>query len=682
MALQATNAGINYQSRVSAWFFACMLFEEDISTINPIYPKEIIRNIQLEGNTAIDDIILTFESGVRYLFQAKRTISFSVTQEGEFRKVLKQFIEQYTQGVNTDKYVLITTAQSSRKITNDLRNILDSLRLSTPEDVYAQFNKNDRTLWKEFTELCNSVFSDVTGKHLDTEAFEDLVSRVYVEIVDVEDGGTFEKLALIYLKSHTEFDSMLLWKSLISFSLSTAANRRNIEKSKLKNEFSPYVYGSISEDGTQIEVISDFDESNIWKDYLVCTSEDMEKIMEVEDGTIFIFDMYRFGEGGKKKINYQLQDIVTLENGMKFTVLFRGASFVGVERFLDEFLDDEAKATGDLVFLPAHDSDEINDFEKMHIEYIKNRFKSNGTKECVICGDAFNDSDGYIIEIDNDVEPNDAGLAHKGCLREIDRVMGIAGVTTNGLLECLRNIDISDWIGLLESGQGAINGLSAMNKSIYQMVWNPDNNMFIDGKFSIRTRLENDDYVYTKERGKVDRLSKQAAKRLVREMNEGYERARKNNNPFCYSDKTYTFGHYEQLVQMVGGSENYLECIESEMVPYSKHLAKLNNTCEMYYAPQMVVFEDDQYFTLGSIVPLLSDITQVEEYFKNWEIDEHTMSSLNIKVIRNDKEFDNIVRMFKSDGLGVVINPRFGKKKELISGVILNSMADISNKSL
>ena len=131
MGLQATNAGIDFQQRVSAFMMILMGFEVDVSQILNIgASSERIVQIDFESNESIDDLVLILESGKQVYFQMKRTISLSTEKDSDFYKVCKQFVLQYEKNKHNDlAYILMTRSQSSNMIVQSLRRVLDGVRL-------------------------------------------------------------------------------------------------------------------------------------------------------------------------------------------------------------------------------------------------------------------------------------------------------------------------------------------------------------------------------------------------------------------------------------------------------------------------------------------------------------------------------------------------------------------------
>lgn len=95
MGLQATNAGIDFQQRVSAYMMILMEFDMDISLALQVNKSNTIKEINFEDCESIDDLVITLDSGKKIYFQMKRTISLSDDSESEFFGVCEQFVNQF-----------------------------------------------------------------------------------------------------------------------------------------------------------------------------------------------------------------------------------------------------------------------------------------------------------------------------------------------------------------------------------------------------------------------------------------------------------------------------------------------------------------------------------------------------------------------------------------------------------
>ena len=93
MGLQPTNAGIDFQQRVSAYMMILMEFDIDISMALQVNARDTIKALNFEDCECIDDLVITLDSGKRIYFQMKRTISLSDNTDSEFYGVCEQFVK-------------------------------------------------------------------------------------------------------------------------------------------------------------------------------------------------------------------------------------------------------------------------------------------------------------------------------------------------------------------------------------------------------------------------------------------------------------------------------------------------------------------------------------------------------------------------------------------------------------
>ncbi len=155
MGLQATNAGIDFQQRVSAYMMILMEFDMDISLALQLNRNDKIKGLNFEACESIDDLVVTLESGKKVYFQMKRTISLSDSVDSEFYGVCEQFVKQYLkQDENDIAYILATRSESSRSITVKLKRILEGIRLANNLHVVTELNQDER---KIFDKICNNT---------------------------------------------------------------------------------------------------------------------------------------------------------------------------------------------------------------------------------------------------------------------------------------------------------------------------------------------------------------------------------------------------------------------------------------------------------------------------------------------------------------------------------------------
>ncbi len=91
----ATNAGIDYQQRVAAWFLVALLYNYDISIILDLSHPSYISEIAFETAENIDDLRLQLTNQNSVFLQIKRSLNLSTSSNSDFYKTIKQFVKQF-----------------------------------------------------------------------------------------------------------------------------------------------------------------------------------------------------------------------------------------------------------------------------------------------------------------------------------------------------------------------------------------------------------------------------------------------------------------------------------------------------------------------------------------------------------------------------------------------------------
>ena len=181
MGLQATNAGIDFQQRVSAYMMILMEFDMDISLALQVNKSNTIKEINFEDCESIDDLVITLDSGKKLYFQMKRTISLSDDAESEFYGVCEQFVKQFLkQNENDLAYILAIRTESSKAISVKLKRILEGIRLANNLEVITdnseritafRYNVMKSYNWVEFLNMIDNSYPLVRA-------------RIYVRVYD------------------------------------------------------------------------------------------------------------------------------------------------------------------------------------------------------------------------------------------------------------------------------------------------------------------------------------------------------------------------------------------------------------------------------------------------------------------------------------------------------------------
>lgn len=231
MGLQATNAGIDFQQRVSAYMMLLMEFDMDISLALQLNRNGKIAGLNFEAFESIDDLVITLDSEKKIYFQMKRTISLSDSATSEFYGVCEQFVKQYLkQNKNDIAYIIATRSESSKAITVKLKRILDGIRLANNLQVIKDLNQEERNVFDKICDNIKRIYQDLKKEDITEECLLNILLRTFVEIFDIENGEEYEKSIKLILFNLISVDVELFWRTLISKAVEYGANRRYLSK--------------------------------------------------------------------------------------------------------------------------------------------------------------------------------------------------------------------------------------------------------------------------------------------------------------------------------------------------------------------------------------------------------------------------------------------------------------------
>lgn len=681
MAIQPTNAGIDFQQRVSALMMILMEFEIDLDAILSINVKDIIQALNFEAAEKIDDLVITTKTNRKIYFQMKRKISLSDDTNSEFYGVCTQFVRQYLENNIEDlAYVLVTRTQTSSKITIKLKRILDSIRLADSINIRSNLNKEEITVLEKIERNIKAEYENISGKSITESALKNIMQKMYIEIFDIEDGESFEKNIKLILQSRLSVDIKLFWRMLISMAAQYGANRNCLDKMVLHEQIKVYVNTHGNEEG-QIEWEENNMDVAVQKDYVIALGNNEFNIalgLDPDKKIIYIIELYRFNEGKKKvSLQYIAPDTMKMGNSFSLKILYRCSSRSRIEKYIDagelkDYMDDNTE----MILVPTNGDFDEEDVEIAYSDLIKNAIKSIGECRCINCGKAIFDKEAYTVEVDNIECSGKAGIIHKECLRPVDRVLGIVKIPSASNYDYLKNFDVNLWIKLILKGKQAWGNLETLEQKISPFVIDTDE-VFTDGKYCVKTVLKNGNVIYATHRGVIHRMSKTVAEHFAKQLNETYQEAQEMNNPLCYTSETYIYGPYEQLLSQMNGKEELLECVSAEMAIYNDTIAKIYNESETYYAPIIYLSIEGEPIILDDAFPLITNPLELNYYVENWRKAGYILDNYEVNIIREDSDFILKVLSLISNGIRPIVNMIVGKDKKLIRGCTIYIMKEL-----
>lgn len=675
MGLQATNAGIDFQQRVSAFMMILMEFGINVSNVLSISnADEKIIKINFEACESIDDLILTLESGKKIYFQMKRTISLSDDANSEFYKVCKQFVSQYKNNRMLDlAYILMTRSEASGAIVQKLRRVLDGIRLSRSFDFINELNKEERDAFDKFSSNIKNICKKEYNEEIPEDKLLLLCMKTYVETLDIEGGEAYEKIIFLMLYDKLQIDSVLFWNGLIARAVEYGANRRCVSVESLNEFFDEYKSKPSDKEILNIQDVivewkKDFQEDDIRFDYVVCMpTEKTQEKFEMTANTILFIQMYRFLESEKiEGRKYVSPNMLYLKNGMELIVLFRSSTKSRCEKFLESL---EPKENSELIIIPAKEGDtNCTAAETMHIALLGKCFDNIKNCNCINCGKYITDKSAYLIEIDNEEVANVAGLVHKECSRPIDRILGECFLQTKDSLTSWKKFDVNKWIDLSKQGKTVWEALSLLSSDKRIMVVN-NFDVFEDGNYCVCTILENGNKRYITKRGKLERFGKAEAVKLMDIFNEKVKKGKETDDPLGYTADTKSFCSYQQYLTNFP-SEKFIECIDVKVEPYNQVIASIYNDNNTYYAPLIYFSVDGKPLILSNnVFPLISDPFKINNCLENWKRIGNTLDDYELCIIKNDEDFILKISSLISMTIRPIVDCVFLPSQKLASGI-------------
>lgn len=673
---QATNSGINYQQRISAWFLINQYCKFDISIyFDQLDEKLIISKTHFETSQVIDDLNLTCENGKSIFLQIKRSLSLSIRDTSDFYKTLKQFIDEFVKNEQTKNYFgLITTSDSSSKITSDLKKIIISLNLSSDAFKDNPLTESESDTLDKFQSLFNDIYEKVSNNKSTQKLFEKFLKRIFIGIVDIESGNTVEVASHMLLKSIGFNQPELVWSILIKNSLVYATDRSSIDNDKLEKIFQRYI--SDQKDFNIEENPKEWFKSEVITEGKFSTGKEVLIIKSfIDELDLMIVELYRFSEDCQIKCVFYDNKII-IKDDVEWEVIQRFATMAGLDRFLDE--NQELYKEKKIALIPANEIEKVEyeNCSKLHKEYLEELADKNSNPLiCLHCGKQVSDKNALIVEIEDRDTISALGCVHKSCLRPIDRVLGTIKLPGREYSKHLINFDFILWINLMMEGQGMLNALKSspqlLNGRTPTIAWNSNEEYDADYSFCIKFILEDGSTSYSYQRSKIERLNKLQALENLKLFNSVHQKQRELNDPYCVLSVSKTAGTYSELLKLKKPDDVILEIKSAEIAKYSLLIAKAFDKDIEHYAPLCIVKdrEMETFVNLSNVVPIISDPLKFSDHFDNWEKIGFEIDDVDLKIIKSDKDFDYYMRMIFGDNMIPIIDPLFDKNFQLVSGI-------------
>ncbi len=677
---KAVNSGVEYQQRVAASFLASMWLEFDVGDLVNIAGPLLISSVGFETNEPIDDLQLSCEDGTELFMQVKRRLSLSKSLTSDFGKAIEQFVCQHDSGDRaTQRYLLVTTTESSSRVTKDLRLATDSVRLSSFEAAKKNWNMKQGETIDQLRGIVDEVRKANTKNAIADEEFGELLKLTHIVCFDVGDGMPMEKAMLLLLQPKISIEPTLVWALLIKNSLTYASTQSVVNIQAMKDLLQRF--------GANTNERADGGASRMkyrtpkrW-----CSGREIFLLDNFADsGKVGIVELFRFDSDGNVR-NPIVEGKVDFGNGLGGQVLARAATFEGMNRLI-------ASNTGlvgdkDVVIIEAkYSEDESPDDSELGLAHEKACISSFESLEefdtCLHCGRTVNETSSNIIEIDEDGLPHATGLIHTPCMRPTDRIVGFT--QTEGPLTAshLTYFDVRRWASKRQSGQrGLGNGVAMLSsgQGIIRLAWNPSNSQSSGFGYSVRLRLANESVRYVTARGRIDRMTHDAAKNQASQFEKWIAESQEAKNPMCYTSEQFIFGRYSDLLKQKAKDEECIECVSAEAVPYSATADKDYDTGGEWYAP-IAYFTDSAFesvLSLGDLIPLVSDPLEAGRFLSNWAAAGFEIDDAQLTLLETDAQVDEFIHTGFANDLVPIVDPTLDKTPTLVSGMPFHNVADM-----
>ncbi|NJM75669.1 MAG: hypothetical protein HC852_07655 [Acaryochloridaceae cyanobacterium RU_4_10] len=409
---------------------------------------------------------------------------------------------------------------------------------------------------------------------------------------------SFEKSILILLTGFSKISPNLLWKSLIGYALALSSKRLSINKEGLASRFEKFFCNVDNYIGVQ-EDLSDDEKSDLLNSeiqsinsissgrevLLIEAGEELVNISEKPD--YLIVEMIRFREDfSKKHIFIDNKCFITAD--FSWNVIYRASTYQGINRMIEKNLIDLSGKKITIAPLQLAEEDEDPDLtlcSQLYSENCNSILKQNSCiHKCLHCDKSILGTESLLVELDDKNSEHMLGCIHVKCLRSIDRIIGIIESNFLNDYSHLKKFDFQLWSELIKNGQYCFDEIKSTNidsNNFKIITWSSDCEYNSTYSYCVKTNLENDDYVYATDRGKIHRMNLSDAQETVQSSNNLYEE-HKEMDPLCYTSKTMMFGPYSKLISVKNNDEKCLKCTYSEVVKYNKVIEKIYNSSKKF----------------------------------------------------------------------------------------------------
>ncbi|MCV6606791.1 MAG: hypothetical protein OIF32_01140 [Campylobacterales bacterium] len=684
----ATNAGINYQQRVSASFLTLMVLKQEISIFN----ERTITSLQLEGIDKIDDLIINLDDKQKLFFQIKRNVNLSDSKQSDFFKTLDQFIQQFLNNQNNESYFLVTTSYSSSKITRNLKKILDSTRLNSSNINLNVLNGADKESLNKYKKVVKNTFKKYTTRDITDKEFLEFSKRIFIMDFDIEENSSMERVVLSLMANKITINPSILWDMFISNCLRYASQRMTVSFESSQKIYNDYLSEIDVRQNDSFNILDDFlipnfEQLNVasGKEVLLCKASDaLNSISNEKNIDFYIVELFRFDEECNKKVQFIDDFCISSDKQTHLEVIYRASSHKGLLKLINENINFKNKSIG---VLPANGIDYVESTlcAKAYSENLITKFKNHKDYlKCIECGKAIAENRSIIVEIEQQGSENNIGLIHKDCLKPVNRVLGYIESELFQDYSVLKNFDWKLWVEKIMHGQGLFcTKMIQQDYSVKHIIWNSSVEYDTCLNYCVKEHLEDNTFLYVLRRGQVERFSKQEADEGAIKLNEAIERQTSIGDPICITQKEQVSSTYSKLKDKLDIDDKLIKIKSYSVEKISQKIVDEYSRVSNYYAPLFYILngENQELFYINDRVILISDPFLFESYLDNWKnsLDISLNKDYELVILKDDKHFDSFMQNIYKKEMKAVINPQFDSEENFINGYLVEEYEDFQN---
>lgn len=647
----AVASGADFQSRVAAYILTASICEYPID----FFDDRAVVSLSFETAEPIDDLNVMLSDAQSAYIQAKASLDYSLADGSQLNSVWRQFVNQYHRLPYADcRYLLVTGAESSRKVIGDLKLALDAYRSGRGISFERDQPKAILTIIRDLRQFLIAMLTQLGDDEPQTHAVT-ILHRSHVVPLDLGKDALFERNVplLLWVKGFTA--PRLVWGKLISDCLDHARHRRTIHTPDVLNSYQRFLLpAQVAQSNELLKVVSESGEFSVGKEVVLGIVE-QDRSRNFAVGALVMAEMRRFDEDCQQAIRFRNDRCFIAGGRLVLKLLDRSATSAGMIRLIEARSEEiEGRALYHIPMSPEEDLEESLCAEQQKA-LLKSAWKANSEPlRCLHCGKIVSMGSGNTVEARIAGQLR-VGLVHPSCKRPENRVIGLIKNEFFEQRPFLRNFDLKRWVTEIPGGQAAFGSQRIFTSSV--VVWNGTPST-PPGDWVIEYSLGSDESEFILRRGKVHRFSKSEAEAFCEKLASQWKQAKEEGDPYCESAKTRAYGRRSVLLRHLKVAEELQEIRVPKVTKFEEQIAERYQDCRNWYAPLIFLrrISDGVIFDIGGYIPMLTNPLDFQVHLKNWE-QAMPIPDYEVMILADDREFDDFARTAQSEGMGLIVDP-------------------------